>query len=659
VDADKNIDDLEKHLKILAQKVRIDILKKLNNIQRPLSFSALQKEVLGNYPGSINFSFHLKALKNSNYIDLSEEGYLLNSLGKQILKNILSIEKLINDQNKTIMIRTSKYSKEPFNVKKIEEYLINEGEMEKYLAKQIANEVEERLSKTNIEYLTAPLMREYINGILLENGLEEIRHKLTRLGTPPYEALTYFENQMINPELFLNKLGSDTSEQFLLLNLLPKDLADLYLSGEITFLNLNYWSLRPLGFYFKTSSILDFLTKKYSCNLKKNSNILDLNVIILKFFEILRKFKPFFSEDILLGHFNKDLLSHIEISNHDSFIDQVLIPQTFRFNNRYYDNKSHLTFDFSYREYNGPESIKVENDNQFLKFIHSYNKIYKNLKNPNILFDYSFFKNEEFVNKLTYSSLLNDIIFYRNTNSFLLNSTIINPVIHQNNNLFNNQIILDKILINLHSIALQSNQNDNQFHDLLIERLNSVFKLFDIKKQLMQKKLKSLNDWNSLISEFFNNENDSWINFSLKAISFFGLNRAIKTHCGIELDRIESSETFALKILSLLKKVIKEKNENEQEKFLLCQPHNDIYLLNSSQYNDFDSLKDSTNYCSEIIRKASNLSIEKKIQLFKKFQNILEGGSIFNCILNSKKTSLNNILKRLINSELKAFSFKE
>ncbi|MFX0059144.1 MAG: anaerobic ribonucleoside-triphosphate reductase [Candidatus Hodarchaeota archaeon] len=659
MDADINIDNLEKHLKILGQRVRIDILKKLNNVRRPLSFSALQKEVLGNYPGSINFSFHLKALKNSNYIDSSEDGYILNFLGKQVLKNILSIEKILNDQNRTIMIRTSKYSKEPFNVKKIEEYLIKEGQVERFLAKQIANEVEERLSKTNIEYLTAPLMREYINGILLENGLEEIRHKLTRLGTPPYEALKNFENSNLNPELFLNKLGSDASEQFLLLNLLPKDLADLYLSGEIALLNLNYWSLRPLGFYLSCSSILDFISKTYSLNVNKIDNVLDLNDIILKFFEILSRFNPYFSEDILLGNFNGDFLSLFQIINNKSPIERVLIPQIFSLNNRYYDDKSHLTLEFTYNEINNPKSFKVENNKQFLNFFNSNDKLYKNLKNPSLLFDYSFLKNEVFQNEIEFYSLFDDLVFYRNNNSFLLNSTIINPVLHEKDGSHNNQIILDKILINLHAIALQSKQNDTLFYDLLLEKLKSVFKLFEIKKKLTRKKLKSIYDWNFLVSEFFNKENSEWTNTSMKAISFFGLNQAIKYHCGIELDRIESSETFGLEILTLLKDSINEKNENEQEKFVFCQPHKDSYLSDSIYFNNTNLSKDPTKYCMEIVRNDANLSVEKKVRLFKRFQNILDGGIVFNCILNSDMIKLNSIIKLLIKSELRAFSFKE
>ncbi len=326
MDSDKNIDVLEKQLKILGQKIRIDILKKLNVCRNPLSYSMLQKEVLGANPNSVNFSFHLKALKNGNLISTSESGYTLSTLGKQILKNIVSMEQILNDQNKQIMIRTSKYSKEPFNANKIEDYLIKEGQLEKFLAIQISKEVKERLSKANIGYLTTPLMREYINAILLENGLEEIRHKLTRLGTPPFEAFSFFDRNF-NPEQFISKLGSDVSEQFLLLNLLPKNLADLYLSGEVVLLNLNYWSLRPLGFYLDSKSIVEYITKQSSINLNKLDNNVDFINLIMNFFDSLTKFKPYFSEDILLGNFNNSFLSYFNSNKNTSNILNIIISQ--------------------------------------------------------------------------------------------------------------------------------------------------------------------------------------------------------------------------------------------------------------------------------------------------------------------------------------------
>ena len=208
--SDKISEILEQQLKTLGQKIRIDILKNLNDCNDSISFSMLQKKVLSTNSNSKNLSFHLNVLKKSDLITTNEYGYSITELGKKILTNILKIEQILNVQNNSIIIRTSKYSKEIFDNNKIVEYLIREGELDKYLASQIAQEVKERLSNINIKYLTAPLMREYINAILLENGLEQVRHKLTRLGTPPYEAHKLFEKSIINNENFIKKLGSET-----------------------------------------------------------------------------------------------------------------------------------------------------------------------------------------------------------------------------------------------------------------------------------------------------------------------------------------------------------------------------------------------------------------------------------------------------------------
>ena len=656
MDSDKNIDVLEKQLKILGHKIRIDILKKLNVCRNPLSYSMLQKEVLGANPNSVNFSFHLKALKNGNLISTPERGYTLSTLGKQILENIVSMEQILNDQNKQIMIRTSKYSKEPFNANKIEDYLIKEGQLEKRLAIQISKEVKERLSKANIGYLTTPLMREYINAILLENGLEEIRHKLTRLGTPPFEAFSLFDRNF-NPEQFISKLGSDVSEQFLLLNLLPKNLADLYLSGEVALLNLNYWSLRPLGFYLDSKSIVEYITKKFSIDLNKLDNNIDYINLIMNFFDILTKFKPYFSEDILLGNFNNSFLSYFDSNKRTSNIFNIIISQILKLTNRQYDEKPHLSLEFSK---NNAENSKTHFYNDFLK-----NLIDQNFQNndqicPLMLYDYSNFlssKNEsDNLIKILTSSHRNNFIFYKNNHSNLFNSTLTNVHKLNKNDEQRNKIVLDKILINLHTIAKNSNQKDGIFFENLHEKLDSVFEFFLVKKKLVDRKLKSSNHWKKIISEFFEPENGNWIDESLKSISFFGLNEAVKTHCGIEIDRNVNSKVFAQKVLNFMIVIINEKNQREHGNYIFTHPHNDNYL-NNKVYNNKLSLGDETNrYNIDLIRTDSKLSLERKIELHKKFEKILEGGKIFTCNINN--SHLLELLEILINSKLNAFSIR-
>jgi len=49
------------------------------------------------------------------------------------------------------------------------------------------------------------------------------------------------------------------------------------------------------------------------------------------------------------------------------------------------------------------------------------------------------------------------------------------------------------------------------------------------------------------------------------------------------------------------------------------------------------------------------LSLDKKLSLFKKFENIINGGLIFDQSINANDISLNNYLKLLIKSRIGAF----
>ncbi len=663
MNSDKNQDVLEKHLKTLSQKIRIDILKKLSLNNNPLPYSSLQKEVLGSNPNSVNFSFHLKALKNSVLIDSSENGYILSILGKQILKNIVSIEQILNDKNKKIMIRTSKYSKEPFDANKIEAYLIKEGQVEKFVAKKISKEVEDRLSKTNIEYLTTPLMREYINAILLENGQEEIRHKLTRLGTPPFEVFKYFDNNSINPEQLLSKLGSDVSEQFLLLNLLPKNLADLYLSGEVVLLNLNNWSLRPLGFYIDTDSILGYISNRYSINPNNIDYSIDKIQLIMHFFDLLATFKPFFSEDILLGNFSSSFLTHFNSIKGQSNLIDIMISQVLKLGYRHYDEKSHLSLEISLLDKNKDEVLENSQEQNSINFIDKlFYQVNQNseLIPPLILFDYSKF----LTSKNTYDIFVHNFksgncrnfIFYKKNSSTLLNSTLVNVHNFNGGDQKRNKIILDKVLINFHKIAEYSNQNDNSFFEHLQERLDSVFELFEYKKNLINRKLKSSNQWKRIISEFFETKEAKWIDDSLKSVSFFGFNEAVKMHCVIEIDRIEKSESFDCDILEFMSDIIKEKNQKECENYILTQPHQDRYLYDTWNNNQYKLGNESNRYSINMVREDSKLSLKRKIELHKNFEKYFDGGSLLTLGLNN--LAINDLIEEIISLKLNAFQLE-
>jgi len=663
LNSDKNHDVLEKQLKTLGQKIRIDILKKLSLSSNPLPYSILQKEVLGSNPNSVNFSFHLKALKNSDLMHNTDDGYTLSALGGQILKNIVSIEKILNDKNNTIMIRTSKYSKEPFDSSKIEKYLIKEGQVDGHLAKQIAKEVEERLSKTNIEYLTTPLMREYINGILLEIGQEEIRHRLTRLGTPPYEVSRYFDNDRINPEQLLSKLGSEVSEQFLLLNLLPKNLADMYLSGELVLLNLNYWSLRPLGFYIDSSSIESYLSKRKLIDIDKLDKPIELIKLCSNFFDVVGKLKPYISEDILLGNFSDFLFKSINSNENSEALINILNSEIMNHSNRIYDQKSHLSLEISSSDVFGDSNFlnsKTSSIFNFLGRLFNLTNQHDGFACPQIVFDYSLLLDNksgcEFLRETINSPHSNDIIFSSNNALSLLNSTLINVNKNNTKEEPKSRVVLDKILVNLHKIADNSKQNDSLFFENIQEKLNSVFEIFTYKKDLINRRLSTSKEWNRIISDFIKPESLSWIDDSLKSVSFFGLNEAIETHCGIEIDRNENSESFAYNLLMFMKDIINEINQDQNENYILTQPHNDSYLSKHWCRNMNEVDNGPNKYCIDMIRRNSKLSLEKRVQIYKNFEGIIDGGSVFTFNVNNKP--IKELMAQLSYSKVNMFQLK-
>jgi anaerobic ribonucleoside-triphosphate reductase len=557
------------------------------------------------------------------------------------------------------MIRTSKYSKEQFNINKIEEYLISEGKLEKHLAEKIANNVKLRLKNTNINYLTTPLMREYINAILLENDLEEVRHRLTRLGTPPYEVSKYFKKKDINPLDLINILGSDVTEQYLLLNLLPKNLADMYLSGEVSLLHLNHWALRPLSFCLSTEKILEKLYQNNSTLPKEFKNFRELVFFILKFTDFLKVFRPFFSEDILLSEFNLKFLTCFNRLKNETIseIYKVLFSQLLGFSEYFRDNKPHITLNFCYENDGNISSdpyFLFQNDRLFLQNLHQEKCINKNFLMPLILFDYSSLLNsnysENFNKELVLLTCLDNVIFYNHKASNLLNSAIVRV---KGQKAYENNVILDKILINLNSIAHKANQNDEAFYSLLQDKLNAVFEFFDYKGALVAKKLNHMNDWKFIITDVLGKKLDEWIMDSLKSISFLGLNEAVKYHCGLDLDKIDKSQKFALNILSFLRDLIREKNETENTNYNLSQPCN-VNILNGDKSIQIPRSAKKQKPL-EIINTNSQISLDKRISLFKKFEIIFDGGNLFTYFLDSAKSLNEKTLNFLFKSSLQAF----
>ena len=247
---------------VMASPNRIDILRILNS-KGPLTYSEL-KSLAGfkSKKESGKFAYHLRKLLRQSLVALnkSERRYTITNLGKLVLSLARQIEERSIIESGKMYVRTSHDSIEEFQSNKIIQSLVREGSMPLELAQKITEETENRIYKYQTTYLTGSLIRELVNSILLENGHEEYRHKLARLGLPVFEVqeiISKAENVDNGVEGLLFKTGQAVFAEHLLTNSLPKDVADSHLSGDLHITYPGLWPLLPDTVFINVKELIE------------------------------------------------------------------------------------------------------------------------------------------------------------------------------------------------------------------------------------------------------------------------------------------------------------------------------------------------------------------------------------------------------------------
>ena len=247
---------------VMASPNRIDILRILNS-KGPLTYSEL-KSLAGfkSKKESGKFAYHLRKLLRQSLVALnkSERRYTITNLGKLVLSLARQIEERSIIESGKMYVRTSHESIEEFNSHKIIQSLVREGSLPLELAQKITEEVENRIYKFQTSYLTSSLIREMVNSVLLEQGHEDYRHRLARFGLPGYdihEMLTNVDGIHNGVEGLLFKTGQNVFGEYLVLNTLPKDVADSHLSGDIHITNAGLWSLLPDTIFVNIKELIE------------------------------------------------------------------------------------------------------------------------------------------------------------------------------------------------------------------------------------------------------------------------------------------------------------------------------------------------------------------------------------------------------------------
>ncbi len=237
-----------KVLKAVSSPLRLQILNLLFD-RSALSYTELMNALKMNPSRDAGrFAYHLKFLLKADLVeaDVEAKKYYLTDLGKMVLDVADRVEaKAVKPRG--MVVRTSHLTMEEFDANKIANSLIKEAKVPAELAQKAAKETEKRLVKSKTKYLTAALIREVVNGILIEKGYEDYRHKLTRVGMPVHEVTAQIEakDQASDSAAIITKAGEAVLEEYTLLNIFPRDIADAHLSGAIHIDGLGTWITKP------------------------------------------------------------------------------------------------------------------------------------------------------------------------------------------------------------------------------------------------------------------------------------------------------------------------------------------------------------------------------------------------------------------------------
>jgi ribonucleoside-triphosphate reductase len=187
----------------------------------------------------------------------SYDGVTTKEIKMWVYDSLKRVEPEIADKylrSNQLRVRTSRDTIESFDKSKIEKTLIVETGASPELADKIATEVWKEVKKLDVEYLTAPMLREMVNTKLVENGLETLRRRYTRLGIPVYNITNLIENgsrdnaNMIhNPETVHKYVADEALKQYALLHILPNELADAHMGGDIHIHDLEFFAGRPIN----------------------------------------------------------------------------------------------------------------------------------------------------------------------------------------------------------------------------------------------------------------------------------------------------------------------------------------------------------------------------------------------------------------------------
>ena len=246
---------------VMASPNRIDILRILNS-KGPMTYSEL-KSLAGfkSKKESGKFAYHLRKLLRQSLVGLNkaERRYAITNLGKLVLSLARQIEEKSIIESGKLYVRTSTQTIEEFNPHKIIQCLVRESNMSLEQSAKITDEVENKIYKSHVSYLTSSFIRDCVNNVLMEHGLEDHLNKLIRIGIPIYDLNKKLNNT--DGSLFngINDIVTDISRTIFsdyFKSIFPKDILDMHFNGEIHLDDIGSWGMCPDTIFIDIESLM-------------------------------------------------------------------------------------------------------------------------------------------------------------------------------------------------------------------------------------------------------------------------------------------------------------------------------------------------------------------------------------------------------------------
>jgi ribonucleoside-triphosphate reductase (formate) len=282
--------------------VRLHVLKLLVS-KGPLPYTEIMYEAkLDPVRDAGKFVYHLKTLRKAGLVSIEKgtKKYSITELGSILVKFSRDLEEYIAVKRGRMFVRTSRMTIDEFDRTRIARSLVTEAGMPQTLADEVAAEAEDRLLKFGIVYLSGPLIRELVNVILIERKLEEYRHKLTRLGLPVNDVTLLLREageKQLASSWVQKSAGERVTEEYVLLNSLPRATVDAHLAGQIHLEDASSWILNPSIIFHETTLFF----RKGTPATSPPSSLEDALESVLK---ILRTAERDVSSEQVFDHFN-------------------------------------------------------------------------------------------------------------------------------------------------------------------------------------------------------------------------------------------------------------------------------------------------------------------------------------------------------------------